>query len=395
MSRTVEIAGAGPAGLAAALAVVQGGGQARVRERRSEVGGRFHGDFQGIENWTGEGDALEELAARGIESSFDHAAFRECVLFDPEGREYAVRSKEPLWYLVRRGPGAGTLDDSLKRQALAAGVAIEFESAADRLPEGGIVAHGPRRADVIAVGYVGETDMADGAFAAVSDALAPAGYAYLMVWRGRATLATCLFEDFHNEQAYLGRTLDFFQKRVGLQFRNETKFGGYGNVSVRTELTRGNLLFAGEAAGFQDALFGFGMRYALVSGHLAGVAALDGGPASYVRACAQRLQPLARAAVVNRFAYHLGRARGYRLLARRVSATKEPRTWLRRYYGGGWWTGLSYPLAHTWLTRRGDANLAAGCPDGCDCTWCRCNHNGAPAHGKHGARQAHGLGGAA
>ncbi len=394
MMRTVEIAGAGPAGLAAALAVVRGGGQARVRERRSDVGGRFHGDFQGIENWTGDGDALEELAALGIEPDFDHAAFRECVLFDPDGREYPVRSTEPLWYLVRRGSGASTLDQSLKRQALGAGVTIDFESPADHLPDGGIVAHGPRRADVIAVGYVGETDMADGAFAVVGDALAPAGYAYLMVWRGRATLATCLFEDFHNEQLYLERTLEFFRRRVGLQLRHETKFGGYGNVSIRTEVRRGNLLFAGEAAGFQDALFGFGMRYALVSGHLAGIAALDGGPESYERACARRLQPLARAAVVNRFAYHLARERGYLLLARHVAGAADPRAWLRRYYGGGWWTGPAYPVARAWLTRHGDRNLAAGCREGCDCTWCRCNHNGAAAHDSRSAPRQHGPGGA-
>ncbi|HFD80676.1 MAG TPA: NAD(P)/FAD-dependent oxidoreductase, partial [Gammaproteobacteria bacterium] len=57
---TVKISGAGPAGLAAALAVLGAGGRARVYERRSEVGGRFHGDFQGLENWTLEQDVLEE-----------------------------------------------------------------------------------------------------------------------------------------------------------------------------------------------------------------------------------------------------------------------------------------------------------------------------------------------
>ncbi|HSR54133.1 MAG TPA: FAD-dependent monooxygenase, partial [Acidobacteriota bacterium] len=69
MRKPVMIAGAGPAGLAASLAVARAGGQAQVVERRGEVGARFHGDFQGLENWSTKTDALEDLAALGIEPS--------------------------------------------------------------------------------------------------------------------------------------------------------------------------------------------------------------------------------------------------------------------------------------------------------------------------------------
>lgn len=44
----------------------------RVFERRRDVGARFHGDFQGLENWSTEKDVLEELASFGIETAFDH-----------------------------------------------------------------------------------------------------------------------------------------------------------------------------------------------------------------------------------------------------------------------------------------------------------------------------------
>ncbi len=65
----IEISGAGPAGLAAALTVTAAGQRARVYERRSDVGGRFHGDFQGLENWTTDIDVLEELASLGIDAN--------------------------------------------------------------------------------------------------------------------------------------------------------------------------------------------------------------------------------------------------------------------------------------------------------------------------------------
>ena len=55
-THSVEMVGAGPAGLSAALAARASGADVVVYEKRSDVGQRFHGDFQGLENWTHEGD---------------------------------------------------------------------------------------------------------------------------------------------------------------------------------------------------------------------------------------------------------------------------------------------------------------------------------------------------
>ncbi len=369
---TVTIAGGGPAGLAAALAVVRDGGRARVLERRGDIGVRFHGDFQGLENWTTEGDVLEELRSIGIETAFEHTPFRECVFFDPDGREYECRAREPLWYLVRRGPESGSLDQALKAQALAEGVEIQFGQTAEHLPDGGIVAHGPRRVDAIAVGYVFPTDRRDGAFGAVSDDLAPAGYAYLLICRGRATLATCMFGDFHNEKQYLARTVSFFERTVGVRLHDATRFGGFGNMAADPTVRRGRMLLAGEAAGLQDALFGFGMRYALMSGHLAGRAWADGDLAAYEAAYRRRLRPWIRAAAVNRYVYGRSGARGYRALVRRVCGASDPRAWLGRHYGHHWWTPLVYPFARARAERLQAAPAFHKCEDDCDCTYCRC-----------------------
>ncbi len=103
MKSMIEIAGAGPTGLAAALTVARRGGQAVVYERHADVGQRFHGDPQCLENWTTEGDVFEELASIGIHPTFEHKGFSEMVLYDPSGREHVIRSERPLWYLIRRG----------------------------------------------------------------------------------------------------------------------------------------------------------------------------------------------------------------------------------------------------------------------------------------------------
>jgi flavin-dependent dehydrogenase len=366
--------GAGPAGLSAALTVARAGGRAIVHEQRPEVGGRFHGDLQGVENWTTSTDALEELAAIGIDANSALHPVREGAFFDPDGREYRYSSSKPLFYLVERGAGPGTLDQALKRQALDAGVEIRFSEPCPRLPEGGIVAGGPRGADTIAVGYTFDTRSADGAYGVLSDLLAPKGYAYLLISGGRGTVATCLFEDFHSERIYLERTVEFFKKRVGLAMREPVRFGGAGNMLLPKTARHGDILFAGEAAGFQDALWGFGIRIGMLSGHLAARALLALSPESYDRAWKTRLGGLLRTSLVNRYWFAKMGDEGYAKLMRSIARVRDTRDWLFRHYSPSAVKRLLFPLAHAAVRSR---RQPPGCRvASCDCTWCRWTHSG-------------------
>lgn len=337
-----------------------------VYEKRPDVGGRFHGDFQGLENWTAEIDVLAELDSLGIRASFDHTPVAEIVCFAPGGRAHTLRAAEPIFYLVRRGSEAGTIDQALKTQALAAGISIRCSARRSHVPHGSVVAEGPHRADAIAAGYVFETDMADGCYAAVAERLAPGGYSYLLVDHGRGTVATCLFEGFHEEHQYLDATVDFFGREAGLRWRSARHFGGSGNYDyVRTAVIGGHL-YAGEAAGFQDALFGFGLRYAILSGHLAGRA--HGSDHVYEQSWRPRLSALNAASFVNRWLYARLGDRGRRFVLDHVVAERDPRRMLRRIYTPARWKSA---LAR-WLP--GEPLLAAeDAKPGCDCTWCRCH----------------------
>lgn len=362
--RKIEIVGAGPAGLGAALAARATGADVLVYEKRRDVGARFHGDFQGLENWTTDTDVLSELAGFGIETTFDHTPVCEIVCFDPDGIPHEMRSSSPVFYLVRRGSEPGTLDHALKTQALNAGIEIRFGNRHRHMPNGGIVAEGPHRADVIASGYVFETDMANGCYAAVADRLAPAGYSYLLIDRGRGTLATCVFKHFHNERRYLENTVEFFQQAVGLRWKNARRFGGSGNYDRVQNPLISNRSYVGEAAGFQDALFGFGLRHALTSGYLAG--ASDEAWTHYESQWRARLGGLNAVSIVNRWLYAWLGDRGRRVVLRRFAAGQDPRRLLQRIYAP---SRLKTTIAK-WIPRK-PLWRTERIRGGCDCAWCR------------------------
>ena len=205
--------------------------------------------------------------------------------------------------MVERGPGPGTLDSALLEQARALGVEVRFGSRLERLEPPGVLATGPKAADAIAVGYHFDTDMPDGFWAICDDALAPQGYAYLLVMRGRGTVKSCMFSGFKSERLHVERTVEAFRRLVGLQMRDARPHGGVGNFRVPASVLAGGRPVAGEEAGFQDALWGFGMRLAIRSGVLAARALIEG--ADYDALWRLEIAPWQRTSIVNRSLYGL------------------------------------------------------------------------------------------
>ena len=65
------ILGAGLSGLTTAINLAKEGFKVDVYEKNKDVGMRFHGDLQGLENWSEKRDVLEELKEMSIETNFD------------------------------------------------------------------------------------------------------------------------------------------------------------------------------------------------------------------------------------------------------------------------------------------------------------------------------------
>ena len=363
----VRIAGAGPAGLAAAITLARAGRRVIVHEAHPTVGFRFRRDLQGLENWTSDEDVLDWLRRLGISTDFAALPCRDGTFFDWRGRAHTARSRLPIFYMVERGPEPGSLDRALLKQASELGVELRLGERLDRLEGPGVLALGPRAADAIAVGYHFDTTMRDGFWAICDDELAPKGYAYLLVMNGRGTVKSCMFADFKREALYVGRTVAAFERLAGLTMINAHAHGGVANFRVPTHALSGRHPLVGEQAGFQDALWGFGMRSAIASGVLAARSILDATP--YDAAWRRDLLPWQEASLVNRMLYEHCGNRGYAWLLR-TQHRLGTRRFLRWLYRPGWVKRLMIaPAGRHFRSRRRDA--ACSHVD-CTCVWCRC-----------------------
>jgi flavin-dependent dehydrogenase len=350
LRQAVQIAGAGPAGLAAAITLARAGRRVVVHEAAAEVGSRFRCDHQGLENWTRERDVLDELRDYGLACDFTRWPCRNGVVFDARGNRYEFHSEEPVFYLIERGPGPGALDAALLARARELGVEVRFGSRVRALEGPAIVATGPRAPDAIAVGYHFETSMPDGAWVICDDELAPQGYAYLLVMNGRGTVKSCMFSDFQRAPECVARTLERFRRLVGLEMRNARRHGGAGSLYPVASAVRGGQPLAGERAGFQDALWGFGIRLAIASGVLAARCLLEG--ADYEERWRETLLPLLRAAAVNRAIYARFGNPGYSRFLRRAAASGDVRRFLRDHYAPSWTKTVLYPWARARVRSR-------------------------------------------
>ena len=343
MSNKIEIVGAGPAGMVASINLARAGYQVTVFEKNPEVGYRFNGDFQGLENWTSNEGIDSYLKNIGVTPNFLSQPYYGGDLYGPDHKRVEISSKQSIFHLVKRGPEPGSLDQGLKEQALEVGVKILFNRKVKNIPGRAIVGAGPKSAAAFAAGLLFETDHEDMAAVIFDNNLAPDGYSYLLVNDGRATIASCMFRDFNNQKKYLNATRDTFLKFYGINMKNEKKFGGYGNFFINDSFQRKGKIYVGEAAGFQDYLWGFGMKYAMTSGYLAAKSIINNEHYDYL--CKKNLTPHLKSSLINRYIFRMAGNMGYRKLVDHIGRSGDVRSFLRKYYRPSFVKGLVFPLA--------------------------------------------------
>jgi flavin-dependent dehydrogenase len=272
--KEINILGAGISGLTCAIILQKNGYNVNIYEKKSNVGLRFHNDWQGIENWSDDIDVLKQIESYGIDISFEYEPINSLYLH--LGKKKKLLDVKNGAYLVCRGKEKGCLDNNLLKQVTNLGVNVYFNSrVSDNIH---INATGPKKVNALVKGMVFQTKSADSYHIALGEKIAKGFYSYLLIRNGHGTIAT-VFGPKHSKKAneFLENTInqfsDYIDKKELLEGKN---IGGYGCFEIKKNLRDKNgALLIGEAGGFQDNFWGFGMRYAIQTAYLAARSIMD------------------------------------------------------------------------------------------------------------------------
>ncbi len=352
-TKKIQIAGAGPSGLTAAINLSMAGYQVDVFEKRADAGKRFHGDLQGLDNWSEETNVLQEFQSMNIEINFDAAPFLDLVITNgTNSRVSHYPEDKPLCYLVKRGAGPGSLDQGLKDQALEAGVNIRFGETIP-LEEADIIATGPISKEIFAVdkGIVFQTDYKDTNVFLVNDEAAYKGYSYLLITKGYGCLCTVLFDKFERLDDCFEVTKKMFSESIPYDVQDPVPVAGIGCFSTKNIYQQGSSLYVGEAAGLQDLMWGFGIRTAVNSGYLAAQCIINGE--DYATAAKTRFESRQKATLTSRFIWEVARINNYALVVQEgANAAAQKAFDLSTFYKFGKLNRAIYPIALPFVKRR-------------------------------------------
>jgi flavin-dependent dehydrogenase len=359
----VRIAGAGPSGLAAAITLARAGRTVEVHEAKRDVGSRFIGDLQIIENTSEEERVTTFLDRIGIERNFYFRPAESATFYDHRGKGFQIRSSEPYGYFIRRGAEEGTLDRGLLAQARKLGIEVKFQS---RLApdDADIVATGPPAPDGLAKEITFHSDEPERVEVFFNHNLSPGGYSYIFILDGIATFGCAIVADFKKIDEYFAHS--FAEARRIHPFRegSELRTGySYMNFHLKSQATAGDARYVGEAGGFQDYLFGLGIRYALTSGHLAARSILENR--SYDELWRAMLGRKQETSLVNRFLYESGGNRGLGMFVRQASKATNFHGYLASWHRSTWWKRTLAPVVRLMWRQKGRCLHKPGAH------WCR------------------------
>lgn len=277
MLKEIKIAGGGIAGLVSAINLKRAGFEVFIFEKEKKIGNHYPKNPQLLPNWFSKKNILEEIAECGIKIKFLRE-IKEIEIKLPYQKIEIVSKKEPIGYVVLRG-GKGSLEDNLRKIAEKAGVKFvnNFFVKEKDFQKFNIVAIGKSKILTIGYGQVFKGNFnPKKLIVSLDPKYSPSlGYCYLFPFSEKKAILK-ISKKFA-EKISLKENLAKFKKEV-LKSNEEFLYDFWTKRSFKIpkKAKINNTLFVGEAAGFQDPLFRFGLRYAIISGYLAAKAIIEG-----------------------------------------------------------------------------------------------------------------------
>ncbi|MFH1256815.1 MAG: NAD(P)/FAD-dependent oxidoreductase [Candidatus Diapherotrites archaeon] len=263
-----KIIGAGIAGLSAAIILAKGGERASVFEKNRAIGLNTGENIQAIRNYGPDYGQLQKFRKEGLDLNYTKPIYK-ITKYSPSGRKMEINSKEPLFYIFRRGEALTSFDSQLFEQAEDEGVKFQFKENKN-LKNAEIVSSSSifRNIAYYGVHFKDVTVQKDTILFFLNNEFAPHGYLGLIPYgKHEASIGEVsfnlnanlplLFERFLKENMIISKIIE--------NSSSADKFGGftYANVPKTAEINK--IKFIGSAAGFVDAARGFGVNYCLES----------------------------------------------------------------------------------------------------------------------------------
>jgi flavin-dependent dehydrogenase len=345
-----SILGAGPSGLSAAINLAKEGYHVDVYEKNNEVGARFNGDLQGLENWSEKEDVLQTLSKMNIETNFDYSPFNELSLSDSK-KIWNFSLDRPAFYLVKRGSIVRSLDHALKEQAMSLGVEIHFRKTTPK-EQTNIIATGPITGEIAAIakGITFKTKTNNIALAILNNNSAFNGYSYLLVADGYGTMCSVVYGHFNLLNYCFIQTKKIFLDLIELDIETPQECGGVGCFSNKNNFIIGKQLYVGEAAGLQDLLWGFGIISSITSGFLAAKAIIN--DEDYDEIARRYFEKKLKSSMVNRYFWEKIGSYNYSWIVNRIQSADDPLKFLYSFHNYNIFQKLAYPFALRYLRNR-------------------------------------------
>lgn len=286
MADLVRIAGAGLSGLFSALCLAREGMEVEVVEVKNRIAPSSGSHTEAVRNYIDD-DALQELRWCGFD--IDPFGTIETTVRKSVHFENVLRGR--AYYLFLRGRESSTVDQDLYRRCLEAGVKFTFQAPRKLGVVADIAATGPPAGTYNIVGagfsFSSEGSALDEhtAYALLDNDVAPGGY--LVITPGidsHSIYSVSWRETDYNRllrMTEVGATRPWVREILGSSRRLGSIHGkAFWSADPIATAERNGVLYVGEAGGFQDAIAGFGFRYAVLTAALAAESVLTG--ASYV-----------------------------------------------------------------------------------------------------------------
>ena len=359
----VKIMGAGLSGLAAATVLARAGVEVHVHDSREDSGKRFDGDFQALENWSMDVDFFDQLESWGFDANeFKYTEFNEVDLIHPDDEISKTYSPKVAYRIVERGTSEHTIDQGFKRMAMAAGATLHYKSKVKE-EDCQIIACGPKGTSAVAYGEIFKTSHPDHIAFQLNDKLAPGAYSYLIIIDGIGLICTCLWRKQRGTERFLNETIAWYQKHYpDIDMEPIKRVGGKGDFTINKRYFQDNRYYVGESGGLQDFMWGFGMRMAVWSGHLAAQDIL--GNCNYETEVRKQLMPYVKTSVANRFLMNRVGDRTFKRMCKAWMKDQKKRgdglVWIGKLFRPSWYKSLLYTLVNPFMLKSDPKAMGRG-----------------------------------